>query len=51
MTNDTTTPSRRTIMGAMAAGTMAAVSAAGTAQAQTTPKTFVLAHGAWHGGW
>jgi pimeloyl-ACP methyl ester carboxylesterase len=51
MTNDTTTPSRRTIVGAMAAGTMAAVSAAGTAQAQTTPKTFVLAHGAWHGGW
>jgi pimeloyl-ACP methyl ester carboxylesterase len=39
---------------AIAAGmTGAAVAASGfeTAVAQQTPKTFVLVHGAWHGGW
>jgi len=52
MTNDMTTPSRRTVVGAMAAGTMAALgSPVGSAQAQTTARTFVLVHGAWHGGW
>ena len=52
MSNDTTTPSRRTVVGAMAAGTMATLgSPVGSAQAQTEAKTFVLVHGAWHGGW
>ena len=50
MTNDTTTPSRRAVVGAMAAGTMLG-SPIGSAQAQTSAKTFVLVHGAWHGGW
>ena len=43
---------RRTALGAMAA--VSAVIAGGavqTAQAQTAPKTFVLVHGTWHGGW
>ena len=52
MSNDTTTPSRRTVVGAMAAGTIATLgSPVGSAQAQTGAKTFVLVHGAWHGGW
>ena len=54
MTNGQT---RRTALGAMAAGVgMAGVGLMGmtdqtTAQAQTGGKTFVLVHGAWHGGW
>jgi pimeloyl-ACP methyl ester carboxylesterase len=49
-----TNVSRRAMLGATAVGI--GLSAAGTqrAQAQTTtssPKTFVLVHGAWHGGW
>jgi pimeloyl-ACP methyl ester carboxylesterase len=52
MTNDTTTPSRRAVVGAMAAGTMATLgSPIGAAQAQAAAKTFVLVHGGWHGGW
>jgi len=52
MSDDTTTPSRRTIVGAMAAGTMTTLGTPlSSAQAQTTGKTFVLVHGAWHGGW
>src|SRR5262245_10696108 len=40
------------MVGAMAAGTMTALGGPiGSAQAQTTAKTFVLVHGAWHGGW
>lgn len=35
---------------AMGAGSMAAASG-GNAQAQPAAKTFVLVHGAWHGGW
>jgi hypothetical protein len=27
------------------------IAAAGTAAAQSTSKTYVLVHGAWHGGW
>ena len=43
---------RRGALGAMAAvGAMAATGAAGTAHAQGAAKTFVLVHGAWHGGW
>ena len=43
---------RRTALGGMAAG-VALMSMADTinAQAQTSAKTFVLVHGAWHGGW
>jgi len=54
MTNGQT---RRTALGAMAAGVgMAGVGLMGmtdqtTAQTQTGGKTFVLVHGAWHGGW
>jgi pimeloyl-ACP methyl ester carboxylesterase len=48
MSNDT--PSRRAVVGAMAASTMLG-GTVGSAQAQTSAKTFVLVHGAWHGGW
>ena len=43
---------RRTMLGAMAAGAglMGMVDST-NAQAQTNAKTFVLVHGAWHGGW
>jgi len=43
---------RRTVLGGMGTGllTMAAVDQT-NAQAQTSGKTFVLVHGAWHGGW
>ena len=40
---------RRSALGAMAA--VSAVVASGATQAQTAPKTFVLVHGTWHGGW
>jgi pimeloyl-ACP methyl ester carboxylesterase len=50
-TNDLET-TRRGALGAMvAAGAMAASGVAQTAQAQSAQKTFVLVHGAWHGGW
>jgi pimeloyl-ACP methyl ester carboxylesterase len=43
---------RRAALGAMAAlGAAAASGAVGVAQAETAPKTFVLVHGTWHGGW
>ena len=47
------TPSRRMVMAAMATGAASVAAAGGVrpAQAQTTAKTFVLVHGAWHGGW
>jgi pimeloyl-ACP methyl ester carboxylesterase len=41
---------RRGAMGAIAAGAFAATSAL-PAAAQGAQKTFVLVHGAWHGGW
>jgi pimeloyl-ACP methyl ester carboxylesterase len=40
---------RRATLGALAAGALAA--GAARVDAQTTPKTFVLVHGTWHGGW
>src|SRR5437870_12892691 len=43
-------PTRRAVVGGMAAGAMATMAGPESpAQAQT--KTFVLVHGAWHGGW
>src|SRR3954467_13289778 len=41
---------RRGAFGAMAVGALAATGAL-PAVAQGAPKTFVLVHGAWHGGW
>jgi pimeloyl-ACP methyl ester carboxylesterase len=53
MTN-ATGQSRRTVLGGVAAGaglrSMAAIDQA-NAQSPTLAKTFVLVHGAWHGGW
>ena len=50
-TNDLET-TRRGAIGAMAAvGAMAASGVIQSAHAQGAPKTFVLVHGAWHGGW
>lgn len=52
MTTNNPETTRRGAIGAMAiAGAMAATGVARTAQAQGAPKTFVLVHGAWHGGW
>jgi pimeloyl-ACP methyl ester carboxylesterase len=47
---------RRSALGSVAAGAGLAAAAAsgdlaGPARAQTQQKTFVLVHGAWHGGW
>ena len=43
---------RRTVLGGLAAGVGALSMADATnAQAQGSAKTFVLVHGAWHGGW
>jgi pimeloyl-ACP methyl ester carboxylesterase len=47
---------RRGMVRSVAAGAGLAAAAAsgeivGAARAQSTPKTFVLVHGAWHGGW
>src|SRR5436305_14530482 len=49
MTDETT---RRTVLGGMAAsaGLMSMIDTT-NAQAQVNAKTFVLVHGAWHGGW
>jgi pimeloyl-ACP methyl ester carboxylesterase len=47
-------PTRRNILKGTAGLTLAAYSFASTARrvlAQTASKTFVLAHGSWHGGW
>ena len=49
---DQTEPTRRTMLAASAAlGAAAAAGNATRAEAQSAPKTFVLVHGAWHGGW
>src|SRR5258706_13800656 len=49
MTDEST---RRTVLGGIAAsaGLMSMIDAT-NAQAQASQKTFVLVHGAWHGGW
>jgi len=41
---------RRTVLAA-GLGAAAVASSVPSASAQATPKTFVLVHGAWHGGW
>jgi pimeloyl-ACP methyl ester carboxylesterase len=43
------TTTRRTVLAAGLGA--AAASGVASADAQTAPKTFVLVHGAWHGGW
>src|SRR3954454_23529514 len=48
--NPWTRVSRRRLLGAMAAAPVSIVSAGG-ASAQPKPVTFLLVHGAWHGGW
>lgn len=42
---------RHLLKGATAMGVAAATMNAGPAQAQARSRTFVLIHGAWHGGW
>ncbi len=48
---ENTNTSRRTLLGAGATLGAAAVAGVGSAQAQAEPRTFVLVHGSWHGGW
>jgi len=51
---DSNSITRRGVVGGVAAGAVAAAASGdlvGAAQAQTQQKTFVLIHGAWHGGW
>jgi pimeloyl-ACP methyl ester carboxylesterase len=43
--------SRRTLLAAGASLSAAAAAGIASAQAQAEPKTFVLVHGSWHGGW
>jgi pimeloyl-ACP methyl ester carboxylesterase len=43
--------SRRTILGALAAAPLATAMEAVRMSAQSKSATFVLVHGAWHGGW
>jgi pimeloyl-ACP methyl ester carboxylesterase len=42
---------RRNLMVAGAGIAAVAVAGEGSVRAQSTPRTFVLVHGAWHGGW
>src|SRR3979409_2626349 len=52
MPNHEPDPTRRSLLAAGAS--LGAVAVAGnetSADAQTSQKTFVLVHGAWHGGW
>jgi pimeloyl-ACP methyl ester carboxylesterase len=49
---DETEQTRRAVLGTIAAGAgLMSMSGETTAQAQASAKTFVLVHGAWHGGW
>src|SRR3954464_10421660 len=50
MANDLHT-SRRTLLATGASLSAAAAAGVGWAQAPPEPKTFVLVHGSWHGGW
>ena len=50
--NDTDLQATRRDVGTVAAtGTVAVAGALSSARSQTAAKTFVLVHGAWHGGW
>jgi pimeloyl-ACP methyl ester carboxylesterase len=49
--NDATEHTRRTALGVIAGAGLMSTIGETTAQAQGTAKTFVLVHGAWHGGW
>src|SRR5262245_47808844 len=53
MTTTSDSPlTRRAMLASASAGASAAALGGGSAMAQTAPrKTFVLVHGAWHGGW
>jgi pimeloyl-ACP methyl ester carboxylesterase len=53
MPNDPDTSRRNVLTGAAMAVGFAAFSGSSTvpANAQPSPKTFLLVHGAWHGGW
>ena len=52
MSDNSQQTTRRTVLGTMAAlSAVASVATAQTVRAQTAPKTFVLVHGTWHGGW
>jgi pimeloyl-ACP methyl ester carboxylesterase len=52
MTNHEPEPTRRSLLAAGASlGAAAVAGNATSAEAQTSQKTFVLVHGAWHGGW
>src|SRR5215210_8090390 len=42
---------RRAAIKATAGGAATLTSSAAFAQVPTSPKTFLLVHGAWHGGW
>jgi len=48
---ENTKTSRRTLLAAGASRSAAAAATMGSAQAQAEPRTFVLVHGSWHGGW
>src|SRR5690349_1961747 len=49
MTRETSSALNRRAL--LAAATVAGAAAATPALAQSGPRTFVLVHGAWHGGW
>lgn len=49
MSRDGSISRRGFVYGGLA--TAAQVAASGAARAETKPRTFVLVHGAWHGGW
>ena len=52
MPNHEPEPTRRSLLAAGASlGAVAVAGNATSAEAQTAQKTFVLVHGAWHGGW
>ena len=50
MTNPPSGITRRAVL-MTASGVAAATTLPNAVSAQTTPRTFVLVHGAWHGGW
>src|SRR6266404_9743105 len=50
-TKGATNMERREVLKTMAIAGLAASAGGATANAQTTAQTFVLVHGAWHGGW